>query len=105
MIEIAAAGSTISLKAFAAVMLSPASALNVKSEVPAVVGVPEIVPFPLRVSPAGNAPSVRVQVSASAPAALSACEYCVPAVAFGRADSVVMAKFTVRVKVLLAEEY
>jgi hypothetical protein len=46
-------------------------ALTEKLYVPAVVGVPEIVPLPKRFKPAGNAPLSRLHVMGASPLALS----------------------------------
>ena len=76
-----------------------------KSDVPAVVGVPEIVPLALSVSPAGSDPAVRVHVMEFAPAALRVWVYEDPTTALGRTESVVTTRLTVSVKILLALEY
>ena len=70
MILIACAGSIVILSVLVAVMLLPASAFTVKSDVPELVGVPVIVPLALSVRPAGSDPAVLVHVRELAPAAL-----------------------------------
>ncbi len=65
----------------------PSTTWTVKFAVPAVVGVPPMVPEALRVRPAGGAPAVRVHVYPPVPpAAARDCEYATPTTPPGSDD-------------------
>jgi hypothetical protein len=76
---------------FAVAVWLPASLTVTPTEkLPLAVGVPETTPLAARVSPAGRAPEVRVQVYGVAPPeAWKAREYAVPWVPEGRAAEVI----------------
>ena len=62
-------GATTMLKAFVPVLLAASFTSTVNENVPAVVGVPEITPVEAtNVSPAGNVPTVTLQLYGAVPA-------------------------------------
>ena len=70
MAKVGAAALIVMLRGMATELggLAESVALTVIAEVPAAVGVPEMVPVPgFRVRPAGSVPVVRLQVTAPAP--------------------------------------
>src|SRR5262245_46651209 len=81
----------ISANDFVPGTLTPSTALTVKFDVPAVVGVPEIVPDELSIKPGGKLPLVISHVyGAVPPAAESVCEYTPPTVPAGSVDGVMV---------------
>jgi hypothetical protein len=57
-VTLSAAGATIRLSAFVAVVLAESLTCTVKLELPAVVGVPARIPAALRERPAGKVPAL-----------------------------------------------
>jgi hypothetical protein len=84
-----AAGLTVSDNGAVAVCAALSVTFTVKFDVPAVVGVPLMVPLAERAKPAGKVPTETVHVyGVVPPLAFSPCEYAVPAVAGGNEDVV-----------------
>jgi hypothetical protein len=83
-VTVRGAGFTVMLNPFDAVEPPWSVTVTVKSDFPAVVGVPAIAPAALTFKPAGNSPAVTLQLFGPLPPlACSVCEYAVPAVPFG----------------------